>query len=144
MQACGKNAQLVIYPKNMDMMFSVALGEETIIGIDDNKPFIGGASSEPITIEQKTKEESAADKETLFFEEACQFIKQLQRQEEERVNKLERTSYKMLTGEKNVTASDFDYGKEYHQEEEISLNGSNLFTGMKQEVDIILSAIYQM
>ena len=56
MQACGKNAQLVIYPKNMDMMFSVALGEETIIGIDDNKPFIGGASSEPITIEQKTKE----------------------------------------------------------------------------------------
>ena len=43
---------------------------------------------------------------------------------------------------KNVTASDFDYSKEYHQEEEISLNGSNLFTGMKQEVDIILSAIY--
>ena len=95
-------------------------------------------------IEQKTKEESAADKETLFFEEACKFIKQLQRQEEERVNKLERTSYKMLTGEKNITASDFDYSKEYHQEEEISLNGSNLFTGMKQEVDIILSAIYQM
>lgn len=93
-------------------------------------------------IEQNTKEESAADKETIFFEEACQFIKQLQRQEEERVNKLERTSYKMLTGEKNVTASDFDYSKEYHQEEEISLNGSNLFTGMKQEVDIILSAIY--
>ena len=56
--------------------------------------------------------------------------------------KVERTSYKMLTGEKNVTASDFDYSKEYHQEEEISLNGSNLFTGMKQEVDIILSAIY--
>ena len=79
---------------------------------------------------------------TIFFEEACQFIKQLQRQEEERVNKMERTSYKMLTGEKNVTASDFDYSKEYHQEEEISLNGSNLFTGMKQEVDIILSAIY--
>ena len=48
----------------------------------------------------------------------------------------------MLTCEKNVTASDFDYSKEYHQEEEISLNGSNLFTGMKQEVDIILSAIY--
>lgn len=93
-------------------------------------------------IEQNTKEESAADEETIFFEEACQFIKQLQRQEEERVNKMERTSYKMLTGEKNVTASDFDYSKEYHQEEEISLNGSNLFTGMKQEVDIILSAIY--
>lgn len=93
-------------------------------------------------IEQNTKEESTADKETIFFEEACQFIKQLQRQEEERINKLERTSYKMLTGEKNVTASDFDYSKEYHQEEEISLNGSNLFTGMKQEVDIILSAIY--
>lgn len=93
-------------------------------------------------IEQNTKEESITDKETLFFEEACQFIKQLQRQEEERVNKMERTSYKMLTGEKNVTASDFDYSKEYHQEEEISLNGSNLFTGMKQEVDIILSAIY--
>ena len=86
-------------------------------------------------IEQNTKEESITDKETLF-------IKQLQRQEEERVNKMERTSYKMLTGEKNVTASDFDYSKEYHQEEEISLNGSNLFTGMKQEVDIILSAIY--
>lgn len=93
-------------------------------------------------IEQNTKEESTADKETIFFEEACQFIKQLQRQEEERINKLERTSYKMLTGEKNVTASDFDYSKEYHQEEEISLNGSNLFTGMKQEVDVILSAIY--
>lgn len=55
-------------------------------------------------IEQNTKEESTADKETIFFEEACQFIKQLQRQEEERINKLERTSYKMLTGEKNVTA----------------------------------------
>lgn len=56
MLAYGKNAQLVIYPKNMDMMFSVALGDETTIGIDDNKPFIGGVSSEPITIEQKTKE----------------------------------------------------------------------------------------
>ena len=58
MQACGKNAQLVIYPKNMDMMFSVALGEETIIGIDDNKPFIGGASSEPSRLNRKQKKES--------------------------------------------------------------------------------------
>ena len=93
-----------------------------------------------MNITQKKKVQQT--KKQSFLKKPVKFIKQLQRQEEERINKLERTSYKMLTGEKNVTASDFDYSKEYHQEEEISLNGSNLFTGMKQEVDIILSAIY--
>ena len=76
------------------------------------------------------------------FDEICKFIKQLQRQEEEHIRKLQRTSYTILTGEKNVTASDFDYNKEDGPEEELSLNGSNLFTGMKQEVDIILTAIH--
>ncbi|MFQ9359478.1 MAG: hypothetical protein ACLR2D_09925 [Anaerobutyricum hallii] len=42
----------------------------------------------------------------------------------------------MLTGEKNVTVVD------YTQEEEVSLNGSNMLVGMEQEVGLILSAIH--
>ena len=42
----------------------------------------------------------------------------------------------MLTGEKNVTAAD------YEAEETISLNGSNLLTGMQQEVGMVLAAIH--
>ena len=45
-------------------------------------------------------------------------------------------SYRMLTGEKNVTVVD------YTQEEEVSLNGSNMLVGMEQEVGLILSAIH--
>lgn len=57
--------------------------------------------------EQEIKKENVVDEGTLFFDEICKFIKQLQ-----------------------------------DREEELSLNGSNLFTGMKQEVDIILTAIH--
>lgn len=72
----------------------------------------------------------------IFYEETCTYIKELQQKEQERTRKLDRTSYKMLTGEKNVTAAD------YAAEETISLNGSNLLTGMQQEVDLVLAAIH--
>lgn len=72
----------------------------------------------------------------IFYEETCTYIKELQQKEQERTRKLDRTSYKMLTGEKNVTAAD------YVAEETISLNGSNLLTGMQQEVDLVLAAIH--
>lgn len=71
----------------------------------------------------------------IFYEETCTYIKELQQKEQERTRKLDRTSYKMLTGEKNVTAAD------YNVEETISLNGSNLLTGMQQEVGLVLAAI---
>lgn len=72
----------------------------------------------------------------IFYEETRTYIKELQQKEQERTRKLDRTSYKMLTGEKNVTAAD------YAAEETISLNGSNLLTGMQQEVDLVLAAIH--
>lgn len=72
----------------------------------------------------------------IFYEETCTYIKELQQKEQERTRKLDRTSYKMLTGEKNVTAAD------YAAEETISLNSSNLLTGMQQEVDLVLAAIH--
>lgn len=72
----------------------------------------------------------------IFYEETCTYIKELQQKEQERIRKLDRTSYKMLTGEKNVTAAD------YTAEETISLNGSNLLTGMQQEVELVLAAIH--
>lgn len=72
----------------------------------------------------------------IFYEETCTYIKELQQKEQERTRKLDRTSYKMLTGEKNVTAAD------YAAEETISLNSSNLLTGMQQEVNLVLAAIH--
>lgn len=72
----------------------------------------------------------------IFYEETCTYIKELQQKEQERTRKLDRTSYNMLTGEKNVTAAD------YAAEETISLNGSNLLTGMQQEVNLVLAAIH--
>ena len=56
--------------------------------------------------------------------------------EQEKARKLGKTSYRMLTGEKNVTVVD------YTQEEEVSLSGSNMLVGMEQEVGLILSAIH--
>ena len=55
-----------------------------------------------------------------FCEQVCTYIKQLQRKEQEKARKLGKTSYRMLTGEKNVTVVD------YTQEEEVSLSGSNM------------------
>lgn len=72
----------------------------------------------------------------IFYEETCTYIKELQQKEQERTRKLDRTSYKMLTGEKNVTAAD------HIAKETISLNGSNLLTGMQQEVGLVLTAIH--
>ena len=71
-----------------------------------------------------------------FCEQVCTYIKQLQRKEQEKARKLGKTSYRMLTGEKNVTVVD------YTQEEEVSLSGSNMLVGMEQEVGLILSAIH--
>lgn len=71
-----------------------------------------------------------------FCEQVCTYIKQLQRKEQEKARKLGKTSYRMLTGEKNVTVAD------YTQEKEVSLNGSNMLVGMEQEVGLILSAIH--
>lgn len=71
-----------------------------------------------------------------FFESTCKYIKQLQAKEIEKTRRLERTSYRMLTGEKNVTAADYE-----EREEIISLNGSNFLTGMCEEVSAILAAI---
>ena len=84
----------------------------------------------------KNNKEQEKDFQKIFCEESCAYIKELQQKEQERVRKLDRTSYKMLTGEKNVTAAD------YAAEETISLNGSNLLTGMQQEVDLVLAAIH--
>lgn len=93
---------------------------------------------------KRTKENMASIKnnteekelQKIFYEETCIYIKELQQKEQERIRKLDRTSYKMLTGEKNVTAAD------YTAEETISLNGSNLLTGMQQEVGLVLAAIH--
>ena len=71
-----------------------------------------------------------------FCEQVCTYIKQLQGKEQEKARKLEKTSYRMLTGEKNVTVAD------YTQEEEVSLNGSNMLVGMEQEIELVLSAIH--
>lgn len=42
-----------------------------------------------------------------FCEQVCTYIKQLQRKEQEKARKLGKTSYRMLTGEKNVTVVDY-------------------------------------
>lgn len=84
----------------------------------------------------KTNKKEEKNFQKIFCEETCAYIKELQQKEQERIRKLDRTSYKMLTGEKNVTAAD------YVAEETISLNGSNLLTGMQQEVGLMLAAIY--
>lgn len=99
------------------------LGQELLKRADDN-----------IISKNNKKEEKNLQK--IFCEEACTYIKELQQKEQERIRKLDRTSYKMLTGEKNVTAAD------YEAEETISLNGSNLLTGMQQEVGLVLAAIH--
>lgn len=52
MEAKGNNAQLVVYPRNMDMMFSVKLDDSVTIGIEDNTPFIIAESKENISITQ--------------------------------------------------------------------------------------------
>lgn len=85
--------------------------------------------------EEKIQRENRQDK---FFEVVCNYIKQLQAKELEKARRLERTSYRILTGEKNVTAADTDY----EEREEISLNGSNFLTGMGEEVTAILTAIH--
>lgn len=72
----------------------------------------------------------------IFCEVTCEYIKELQQKEQERIKRLDRTSYKLLTGEKNVTAAD------YVEKEMISLNGSNLLTGMQQEVELLIAAIH--
>lgn len=84
---------------------------------------------------EKTQRENRQDK---FFEVVCDYIKQLQAKELEKARRLERTSYRILTGEKNVTAADTNY----EEREEISLNGSNFLTGMGEEVTAILTAIH--
>lgn len=85
--------------------------------------------------EGKKQRENRQDK---FFESACNYIKRLQMKELEKRRRLERTSYRILTGEKNVTAADSDC----EEREEISLNGSNLLTGMGEEVTMILTATH--
>ena len=52
MMAGGNNAQLVVYPRNMDTMFSVKLDDNVTIGIDEGSPFIIGESKENISITQ--------------------------------------------------------------------------------------------
>lgn len=99
------------------------LGQELLKKADEN-----------IISKNNKKEEKNLQK--IFCEEACTYIQELQQKEQERIRKLDRTSYKMLTGEKNVTAAD------YESEETISLNGSNLLTGMQQEVGLVLAAIH--
>lgn len=91
-------------------------------------------ANENIVSKNNKKEEKNFQK--IFCEEACTYIKELQQKEQERIKKLDRTSYKMLTGEKNVTAAD-DIA-----EETIGLNGSNFLTGMQQEVGLVLAAIH--
>lgn len=90
--------------------------------------------------EQKQQEgkEQRQNRQDKFFKSACNYIKRLQMKELEKTRRLERTSYRILTGEKNVTASDSDY----EEWEEISLNGSNFLTGMGEEVTMILTAIH--
>lgn len=90
--------------------------------------------------EQKQQEgkKQRENRQNKFFESACNYIKRLQMKELEKTKRLERTSYRILTGEKNVTAADSDY----EEREEISLNGSNFLTGMGEEVTMILTAIH--
>lgn len=85
---------------------------------------------------QEEKLPGKTNQENNFFESACNYIKRLQRKEMEKAGRLEKTSYRILTGEKNVTAAD------YEEREEISLNGSNFLTGMGEEVSAVLAAIY--
>ena len=99
------------------------LGQELLKRADEN-------------IISKNNKKEGKNLQKIFCEEACTYIKELQQKEQERIRKLDRTSYKMLTGEKNVTAAD------YEAEETISLNGSNLLTGMQQEVGMVLAAIH--
>lgn len=87
-------------------------------------------------IANKNNKKPEKDFQEIFCEETCSYIKELQQKEQEQVRRLDRTSYKMLTGEKNVTAADCAV------EETISLNGSNLLTGMQQEVELVLAAIH--
>ena len=86
-------------------------------------------------IKESNKQEDNIFQE-YFCEVTCAYIQELQQKEQDRIRRLDRTSYKLLTGEKNVTAADYD------AEEDISLNGSNLLTGMKQEVDLLIAAIH--
>ena len=99
------------------------LGQELLKRVNEN-----------IASKNSKKEEKNFQK--IFCEETCTYIKELQQKEQNRIRKLDRTSYKMLTGEKNATAAD------YVAEDTISLNGSNLLTGMQQEVDLVLAAIH--
>ena len=143
---------MFLMKKQIDMKFDMKFDMKScrmarvigILAVLSSPNILGEKMFNKITkkLETEIKKENVLDIEALFFDEICKFIKQLQRQEEEHIRKLQRTSYTILTGEKNVTASDFDYNKEDGPEEELSLNGSNLFTGMKQEVDIILTAIH--
>lgn len=99
------------------------LGQELLKRVNEN-------------IVSKNNKEQKKDFQEIFCEATCTYIKELQQKEQERIRRLDRTSYKMLTGEKNVTAAD------YVAEETISLNGSNLLTGMQQEVELVLAAIH--
>ena len=56
MKAGGSNAQLVVYPRNMDTMFSVKLDDNVTIGIDEGAPFIIGESKENISITQNRED----------------------------------------------------------------------------------------
>lgn len=87
-------------------------------------------------IAAKNNKKAGRGWQQTFCEITCTYILELQQKEQERIRRLDRTSYKLLTGEKNVTAAD------YAGEEAISLNGSNLLTGMQQEVDLMIAAIH--
>lgn len=87
-------------------------------------------------IEAVSETEREKERQDIFCEEACAYVRQIQFDEQEKVKKMEKTSYRILTGEKNVTAAD------YNELDEISLNGSNLLTGMCQEVELMLMAIH--
>lgn len=100
------------------------VGQKLLTGINTN-------------VESNKKDEK--NTQDIFCEEACTYIQGLCQKEQERIRKLDRTSYKILTGEKNVTSADYP---DSEVEEDISLNGSNLLTGMQQEVALILWAIH--
>lgn len=100
------------------------LGQKLLTGINTNV---------------KSDKKDEKNIQDIFCEEACTYIQGLCQKEQERIRKLDRTSYKILTGEKNVTSADYP---DSEVEEDISLNGSNLLTGMHQEVALILWAIH--
>ena len=110
-------------------ILAVILSSPNLLG----QELLKRAKENMASIKNNTEEKEL---QKIFYEETCTYIKELQQKEQERTRKLDRTSYKMLTGEKNVTAAD------YAAEETISLNGSNLLTGMQQEVDLVLAAIH--